>query len=201
MSASVITLDYHRGMARWEPDSQGRLAQAALDLFAEQGFDNTTVAEIAERAGLTERTFFRHFNDKREVLFGGAGALQDLFVSGVLGAPEGAAPIDAVLAALESGASLLQQRRDFALHRFKVIEANVELQERELIKLASLAAAVTAALHERGVAEPTASLTAEAGIAIFRVAFARWVHEPGDADFVRLIRQSLEDLRAATLGQ
>ncbi len=201
MSVSVITLRYDDGMARWEPDSQGRLAQAALDLFAEQGFDNTTVAEIAERAGLTERTFFRHFNDKREVLFAGASALQDLLVTGVLGAPEGTTPIEAVVGALEAGASLLQQRHAFALHRYRVIEASIELQERELIKLASLATAVTVALHERGVAEPAASLTAEAGIAIFRVAFARWVQEPEDADFVRLIRQSLDDLRAATLGQ
>src|SRR5580698_4594886 len=105
MSASVITLEYHLGMARWEPDSEGRLAKAALDLFAEQGFDNTTVAEIAERAGLTERTFFRHFSDKREVLFGGASTLQELLVTGVLDAPKGAAPIDAVVAALEAGAT------------------------------------------------------------------------------------------------
>ena len=75
-------------MGRWEPNARGRLEQAAMELYLERGFDQTTVAEIAERAGLTERTFFRHFADKREVLFAGAGALQELLVSAVAGAPD-----------------------------------------------------------------------------------------------------------------
>src|ERR1700686_1517258 len=105
MSVAVI-IDYDRRMVRWEPDSRGRLEQAALALYGERGFENTTVAEIAERAGLTERTFFRHFADKREVLFGGARMLQELLVSAVASAPDSAAPIDAVLAALESAGAL-----------------------------------------------------------------------------------------------
>src|ERR1700731_4121568 len=96
MSAAVI-IGYDRGMARWEPDSRGRLEQAALALYGERGFEQTTGAEIAARAGLTERTFFRHFADKREVLFGG-GELQELLVSAVAGAPDSAAPMDAVAA-------------------------------------------------------------------------------------------------------
>src|SRR5579872_7436520 len=98
---SVTVVKYARGMSRWEPNARGRLEQAALELYVERGFDQTTVAQIAQRAGLTERTFFRHFTDKREVLFWGAGALQELLVSTVAGAPASAAPIDAVGAALE----------------------------------------------------------------------------------------------------
>ena len=129
-------------MARWEPDSRGRLEQAALALYGERGFDNTTVAEIAERAGLTERTFFRHFADKREVLFWGAGALQELLVNTVADAPDSAAPLDAIVAAFETAGTVLQGRREYARQRQAVITANAEFQERELIKLASLAAAV-----------------------------------------------------------
>src|SRR3984885_2684010 len=129
-------------MGRWQPNARGRLEQAALDLYGERGFQNTTVAEIAERAGLTERTFFRHFADKREVLFGGAGALQEVLVNCVANAPAASTPIDAVAVALQAAGTLLQERRQFALQRQSVIAANAELQERELIKLASLAAAL-----------------------------------------------------------
>src|ERR1700685_1823691 len=97
MSATAIT--YDQRMSRWEPNARGRLEQAAMELYVEHGFEQTTVAEIARRAGLTERTFFRHFADKREVLFWGAGALQELFVSTVASAPDSAAPIDAMAAA------------------------------------------------------------------------------------------------------
>src|SRR5256714_10845538 len=158
-------------MARWEPDSRGRLEQAALDLYGERGFENTTVAEIAARAGLTERTFFRYFADKRKVLCWGAGALQELLVSAVASAPDSASPIDAVAAALEAAGTLLQERREFARQRQSVIAANTELQERELIKLASLSAALAGTLRQRGVSDTAASLTAEAGIAVFKIAF------------------------------
>ena len=158
-------------MPRWEPDSRGRLEQAALALYGERGFEQTTVAEIAARAGLTERTFFRHFADKREVLFAGAGSLQDLLVSALTGTPDSAAPIDAIAAALQAAGAVLQERRQYALQRQAVIAANAELREREVIKLASLASALANALRRRGVKEPAASLTAEAGIAVFKVAF------------------------------
>jgi AcrR family transcriptional regulator len=185
-------------MARWEPDSRGRLEQAALALYGERGFEDTTVAEIAERAGLTERTFFRHFADKREVLFGGAGMLQGLLVSTVAGAADGVPPIDVVIAALEAAGTVLQERRAYAQQRQAVIAANAELRERELIKLAALAGALADALRRRGVREPAASLTAEAGIAVFRVAFERWVEESNHRDLPRLIRESLDELRAVT---
>jgi AcrR family transcriptional regulator len=200
MSATVIISGYDAGMPRWEPDSRGRLVSAALALYAERGYENTTVAEIAARAGLTERTFFRHFADKREVLFWGAGALQDLLVDAVAGAPDSASPIAAVAAALEATGTLFDERREGARQRQAVIAANAELRERELIKLASLAAALAEALRRRGVADSVANLTAEAGIAVFRVAFERWVDESGQRHLAQLIRESLAELKAVTSG-
>jgi AcrR family transcriptional regulator len=199
MSVAVIT--YDRGMGRWEPNARGRLEQAALELFTERGFEQVTVTEIARRAGLTQRTFFRHFADKREVLFWGQGALQELLVTTVAGAPESAAPIDAVTAALEAAGAMLQERREFARQRQAVIAADAGLQERELIKLASLASALADALRKRGVTDPAAGLTAEAGIAIFKIAFERWVNETVPADLPQLIRESLDELKAVTAGR
>ena len=162
----------------------------------------SAAAEASERASpVTWRTFFRHFADKREVLFWGQGALQELLVSTVASAPDSAAPIDAVAAALETAGAVLQQRREFARQRQAVIAADAGLQERELIKLASLASALADALRRRGVTDPAASLTAEAGIAIFKIAFERWVSETGPADLPQLIRESLDELRAVTAGR
>ena len=187
-------------MGRWEPDSRGRLERAALALYGERGFETTTVAEIAARAGLTERTFFRYFADKREVLFWGAAALRELLVGAVASAPETAAPMDVVVAAFETAAAVLQERREGALLRQVVISANAELRERELIKLALLGAALADALRRRGVADPAASLTADTGIAIFRAAFEAWVHETEQREFPQLIRDSFEELKAVTSG-
>jgi AcrR family transcriptional regulator len=188
-------------MTRWEPNARGRLAQAALELYSERGFEQTTVAEIAERAGLTERTFFRHFADKREVLFAGAGELQELFVSAVAGAPDSAAPIDAAAAGVEAAAEVLREGRDHSRRRQAVIAANSELRERELIKLASIASATADALRRRGVGEPAASLTAEIAIAVFRIAFEQWVAETNELDLQQLIRASLDELKAVTAGK
>ena len=199
MSAAVIS--YDRGMTRWEPDARGRLEQAALALYGERGFEQATVAEIARRAGLTERTFFRYFADKREVLFWGAGRLQELVVSTAASAPDTAAPIDTVAAALEAAGALLQERREGARQRQAIIAANAELQERELIKLASLAAALAAALRQRGVTEPAASLAAEAGIAVFKIAFERWINGTSQRDLPQLVRDSLDELKAVTAGR
>jgi AcrR family transcriptional regulator len=198
---SVSAIRYDPRMTRWEPNGRGRLELAALALYGERGFENTTVAEIAARAGLTERTFFRHFADKREVLFSGADALQELLVSNVAAAPDSIAPIDAVGAALEAAGALLQQRREYARQRAAIIAANTELRERELIKLASLASAIADALRRRGVADPAASLSAEAGIAVFRIAFERWVQETNQRDLPELIRDSLDELKAVTAGK
>jgi AcrR family transcriptional regulator len=194
MSVAVITMIL--GMSRWGPDARGRLAEAALELYGERGFDQTTVAEIANRAGLTERTFFRHFTDKREVLFAGSGELQKLLVDATKSVPTSAAPIDAVTAALMAAGDVFNhERRNYARERRAVIAANGDLRERELIKMASLASAIAEALRQRGVPDPAASLTAEAGIAVFRVTFDRWVDKASDQDWRALVRESLEELR------
>jgi AcrR family transcriptional regulator len=196
MSATVIT--YDDCMGRWEPDARGRLERAALELYGERGFDQVTVAEIAERAGLTERTFFRHFADKREVLFWGEGALHALFVNSVADAPDSAAPIDVLAAALEAVGPMFDGRREQARERQAVIAANAGLQERELIKLSSLATGIAEALRRRGVGEPAASLTAETGVAVFKVAFERWLAANEDQGLSEFIRESLDELKAVT---
>ncbi len=187
-------------MARWEPDSRRRLEEAALALYGEKGFDTTSVAEIAARAGLTERTFFRHFTDKREVLFSGAGALQELFVSAVASAPEGATPLEAVSEALAAAGAVLQQRGDYPRQRQAIILASAELRERELIKLATLAAALAEALRARGVGDPAAGLVAEIAIAVFKTSFERWVAGVAARDLPELMRESLAELSVLTAG-
>ena len=188
-------------MGRWEPDARGRLLKAALELYAERGCEQTTVAEIAAHAGLTERTFFRHFADKREVLFAGADALKDLLVSTVAGAPADLAAIDAAAAGIEAAGAAIQEGGEFPRVRAAIIAASPELQERELIKLASLATALAEQLRRRGVGEPAASLTAEASIAVFRIAFDQWVNGPAQQDLPGLIRESLDALKAVTAGR
>src|SRR3954468_12104511 len=139
-------------MGRWEPDAAGRLREAAMALYAEQGFERTTVAEIADRSGVTARTFFRHFADKREVLFAGSEELERRMVDALSAAPPAAGPMDAVAAALLAAAEMFAERREYSRRRQAVIAATPELRERELIKLASLAAAFAEALRQRGVA-------------------------------------------------
>jgi AcrR family transcriptional regulator len=185
-------------VTRWEPNARGRLEQAALELFGERGFEQTTVEDIATRAGLTKRTFFRHFSDKREVLFGGGEHFKEIFVNSLAGAPASAEPMEAVAVSLAAAGAELQDRSEFARRRQLVIAANAELQERELVKLASIAAALAEALRTRGVDEPVASLTAETAIAVFRIAFQTWVTAADQRDLPELIRESLDALRAAT---
>ena len=185
-------------MGRWEPDAAGRLREAAMALYAEQGFDGTTVAEIADRAGVTARTFFRHFADKREVLFAGSEELERRMVDALSAAPRAAGPMDAIAVALLSVAELFADRRDYSRRRQAVIAATPELREREFIKMASLVAAFTEALRQRGVEPGIASLAAEAGVAVFRVAFERWVAGPDDADLADLMRGTLADLSGLT---
>ena len=169
-----------------------------MELYIDRGFEQTTVADIAERAGLTARTFFRYFADKREVLFNGSAILQDRMVAALESAPADASPMDAVAAALDAAADMLGGNQEFSRSRQAVISSHTELRERELIKMASLSAALAEGLRRRGIADPRAMLAAEAGIAVFRVSFERWVTEPGDAELAEVMHDSLAGLRALT---
>ncbi|HZE05973.1 MAG TPA: helix-turn-helix domain-containing protein [Solirubrobacteraceae bacterium] len=185
-------------MARWEPNAAGRLREAALELFEERGFEQTTVAEIAARAGLTERTFFRHFADKREVLFRGSEALRDMLVAAIDEAPAAASPLEAVTAALDAAGAAFA--REFARRRRAVILANPELLERELIKLASLTDALADALRGRGVRDPVARLASETGMAVFRITFERWVTDPGQRPWAEHLHEALAELDELVLA-
>lgn len=191
-------MGYAAGMSRWQPDAPGRLNEAALALYDERGYDATTVADIAERAGLTKRTFFRHFADKREVLFWRSEELERLVVAAVAAAPADAPPLDAVAAGLDAAAAMFEPIRDTATRRQRVIASSQDLRERELIKLVALADATAAALRDRSTAATTtaAALAAEAGIAVFRLAFERWTTGAADKTLAQLIDHGLSELRA-----
>jgi AcrR family transcriptional regulator len=183
-------------MVRWEPGARERLQAAALERFAEQGYDGTTVAEIAATAGLTERTFFRYFADKREVLFFGQDEFERTFVASVDAADEGH-PIAIVATALDSAAAFFpDERRPWSRARQAVIDAEPSLQERELLKLSSLAAAMTRALQRRGIDTTAAALAAESGVAVFRVAFAGWIAEREERSLAELQRAVFSELRS-----
>ncbi|MGH3321811.1 MAG: TetR family transcriptional regulator [Streptosporangiaceae bacterium] len=165
-------------MARWEPGARERLQAAALELFATRGFEQTTAAEIAQSVGLTERTFFRHFSDKREVLFYGQEQFLQVFVDGVEAAPPDAAPLEVIASALHSAASFFSdERRPYSRTRQSVIDQNPALRERELHKLSGLATTVAEALRARGIGEPAATLAAQSGATVFGIAFAQWIRD------------------------
>ena len=182
-------------MPRWEAGADARLVQAAYELYRERGFEDVTVAEIAARAGLTKRTFFRYFADKREVLFSGSAAFQESVIAAVLDAPDDVAPIDAVVAALAAAGTGLTALGEGVRKRQHIIDASTDLQEREMIKLATLTSAIGEALGQRSVRGPAASLTAEAGVAVFKTAFERWVRRNGPVEFAPLVDEALNELR------
>ena len=167
-------------MARWQPDAQGRLGQAAMELFGERGFDDVTVAEIADRAGLTPRTFYRHFGDKQEVLFAGSDTMTQVLTQAVLDAAPSGAPLDAVMAGLTAVCRLIGTEHEHSARRWAIISAHPELQERELIKLAGWAQSVAAALQDAGVDELGANLAAQTGLAVFRCAFDEWMTQTSE---------------------
>jgi AcrR family transcriptional regulator len=190
-------------MARWEPNARERLERAALALFTEHGYDATTVAEIADRAGLTKSTFFRHYTDKREVLFGGQDMLVQLFSDAIRAAPSSATTAECLAAALEAAAvAFTLDRHDLAPQRRAVIAAHSELQERELLKRARFGSAMTDALRLRGTDETTARLAAEVGALAFSTAYARWAAPDNRQPFTEIARAALRELQASatTLG-
>jgi AcrR family transcriptional regulator len=183
-------------MARWEPDAQGRLVAAAMDLFAERGFDQTTACDIASTAGVTERTFFRHFSDKREVLFHRSETLRQVMAAAIAAAPDGTSPFDAALAGVLDAGKGLDERRDFALRRHALIESTPALKERELLKLASLTDAVEEALLARGVDPLEATVVAHNAVTVFHVGFAQWA--AGDGPFALYAKGVAKALRKGT---
>ncbi len=182
-------------MSRWQPDAHGRLAQSAMELFAERGFDQVTAAEIAERAGVTERTFFRYFTDKREVLFDRTNALEQLVVVSIDSADAAAGPLDAVGSAWIAAASVLEGNRDYSRARARIIDSNPSLRERELLKMAALAAASASALRRRNVPEAAARLAGDAGVAVFRAGFESWIGDRASGDLAACIGEALAQLR------
>jgi AcrR family transcriptional regulator len=184
-------------MARWQPNTSQRLVLAALELFEERGYENTTVIEIAERAGLTKSTFFRHFPDKREVLFGG-GTMTGLLTDAIAAAPVDAGPLEAVAHALEviGREAFPADRRAFGARRQAVIAANPELREREALKGLALTAAMIESLERRGVPALTARVTAELCGLAWKIAYERWADPAGEDDFGELARRTLAEVRA-----
>ena len=197
MAVAVITRMVT--MVRWEPGARERLQAAALDLYAARGFEQTTAADIAESVGLTERTFFRYFADKREVLFDGQDHLQRVFVDAVAAAPEGASAVQTVGLTLRAAATLFPDgRRSHSRLRQTIITANPGLQERELLKLARLSHAVADALRLRGMAEPQATLAAETGVTVFGVTFRQWISVGEERSFADIEDEVLRELQALT---
>jgi AcrR family transcriptional regulator len=190
---SVTVIAYDQVMSRWDPDAKGRLAEAARALFVEQGFDQTTVADIAARAGLTERTFFRHFADKREVLFAGdwlAGRMAEV----VADAPATLAPMEVVTQAVEAACDSITANPDWSRDRARIVAEHPELQERELAKMAMLATALSDGLRRRGVHDATARVAAEAGMLVFRLAYERWAAGARSQPLSPLVRTLLAEL-------
>lgn len=182
-------------MGRWQPDARGRLALAAMQLYAERGYEQTTVADIAEHAGLSARTFFRHFTDKREVLFAGSDLLGARLAEAVAAQPAGVAPLVAVARALDAVAELIGDDHDWSRTRRDVIAATAELQERERSKMAAWASVLAHGLVARGVDEAAAVLAAESGVAVFRVAFEDWVDGPDDRRLAEVLAAGFDRLR------
>jgi len=160
---------------RWEPGGRERLVVAAVDLFTEQGYDATTVAQIAERAGMTRSTFFRHFTDKREVLVAGQETLSRLLAEGITDAPAGATPLQAVANGLaRASAEMGPLNRELGPRLRAAVAASAELQERDALKSVGMAAVMTEALVARGVPQVSAHLAAELGVLAFKRGYASW---------------------------
>jgi AcrR family transcriptional regulator len=198
MSRCDINRYGHR-VPRWEQGSEERLRAAALELFGEQGFEDTSVVEIARRARVTNRTFFRYFPDKREVLFADADHLRATLAQGLLRAPELTDPLGVVVRVLARHDWEGLAPRGALRERQAVIAANPELLERDLVKQHAMAAAFVEALVGRGVDEGVAQVAARVGIALFLTAYERWLDPAGDEDLVALADELLSTLGTLVL--
>jgi len=184
-------------MPRWDPRAKDRLREAALELYLEHGYENVTVTEITERAGLTRRTFSRYFTDKRDVLFAGSEQLPAVLADAVRQADPELSPLDALLTALADTGELLVDRLSHAAQRRAIISASPELRERERTKFAAVAEAVAGALQQRGTAPSRAALFAEVGVAIFQAAFERWTQHSEDTGFSACLQEAATDLASS----
>ncbi len=185
-------------MPRWEPNARERLVMAALRLFSEQTYDTTTVAEIADRAGLTRSTFFRHFSDKREILAAGQETLSRLLAEGIAAAPAEATPLTAVAHGLDAAATAMTPfNRELGPRLAAIIATSTELQERDQLKHVGLAASMAGALRARGATEPVAALAGEVGMLAFKEAYADWVRADNQQDLAELLRAAMSRLREA----
>ena len=191
-------------MPRWEPHAKERLELAALDLYATRGYDHTTVGDVAARAGVTSRTYFRYFPDKREVLFGGADGLRDRISRSLRDAPADMPPLAAALHAMSACGDLYHPREHGRLRRRDaVIGASGELREREARKLESIAADVAGGLAERGSDPDDAQLVADLALVAFKQAFRLWMDDPATPYAILLHRAAAQArgvLTAQTLG-
>ena len=176
-------------------DVRGRLQEAAWALYAERGYDRTTTAEIAARAGVTERTFFRYFPDKREVAFDGDGVFLAMMAAAVAEAPKGLAPMEVLLRTLRSVEQLLEDNRPVNAPRLAIIARTPALRERQSAKGAAMIAGLAEALQRRGVEEKLAALTARTGMALFDHAVHAWYEDPS-VSLSSYLDQSLQALRA-----
>ena len=183
-------------MPRWRPDGRERLQRAAVELFRERGYDAVTVAEIAARAGLTKRTFFNHFTDKREVLFAGAADLEAEVLRCLKDADRAASPFDVAIEALGRAGQTLSDFAPYTSLRRGLIDSSTELRERDLMKSASLSSAIAAELEARGAAGRTAAFAAHCAVAVFGVAYDDWAHTP-ETSFTALITATADDLHEA----
>jgi len=195
---SVTVIPTLLAMGRWQPDASERMMQAALDLFAERGFTQTTAGDIAERAGVTERTFFRYFPDKREVLFDGSETLTTAAYDATLAAPAEDTPFEAALSGVVGAAALLEDRHDRAARRARIVAENPTLQERELFKMAAMTEVIADALRARGTRDPVAGLAAHTAVTVFQLAFAQWVSAKRPGSLSNRIAQTATQLRAIT---
>lgn len=186
-------------MARWDPGTEERLTKAALELYAEHGYDNVTVTQIAERAGITRRSYFRYFADKREVLFAGSERLPAAVHDAVLAADEAAAPLSAALSAVADAGTRLVEHVENSATRRAVIAASGELTERERTKLAAVTTAIYEALQCRHVEPRTAKLVSQVATIAFQNAFDLWIDGQGSKDFTSCLRAVTDDLRDAGL--
>ncbi|OLF16987.1 TetR/AcrR family transcriptional regulator [Actinophytocola xanthii] len=184
-------------MGRWRPDARERLQQAAFELFAEQGFAATTVPEITTRAGLTTRTFFRHFADKREVFFADEVEMPKVVATLMAEAPASATPMALILEGMRPLVETrFEGRKEVLRQRRELLRSDDGLRERDLRKRAAMADAIREGLLARGLDRTRAALIAETGVTLVYVAIAEWLDTDDDRRLDDIIREAFETLRS-----